>query len=178
MSARTSGATAGRPSPFRVALPGPIQLEARPLPAEHGGGLDDGDGIRPAVPQAGQQDPEKVPHGERRVSSTADRPASVAPLRSRSSIGAFTMDRSECSASPVYAAAAPCPALRHEGVPPPGPHPGQPSSEEPITPAQLRPTRRSLVYDERPAQGEVLEGEVAGGHRRGMGRVEARGAAS
>src|SRR5262249_43075742 len=48
----------------------------------------------------------KGPHGERRGSSTADRPASVAPLRSRSPIGAFTMGRSECSASPVYAVAA------------------------------------------------------------------------
>jgi hypothetical protein len=46
---------------------------------------------------------QKVPHGERRARSTADRPASVAPLRSRSPIGAFTMDQSGRSASPVYA---------------------------------------------------------------------------
>jgi hypothetical protein len=56
MSARISGATAGRPGPFR-ALPGPEDLEAGPLPSDHGSGLDDGDGIRPAGPQAGQQDP-------------------------------------------------------------------------------------------------------------------------
>ena len=32
--------------------------EASPLPPDHGRGLDQGDGIRPAAPQAGQQDPE------------------------------------------------------------------------------------------------------------------------
>jgi hypothetical protein len=36
-----------------AALPGPEELEAGPLPSDHGSGLDDGDGIRPAVPQAG-----------------------------------------------------------------------------------------------------------------------------
>ena len=53
---RGDGRAAGTSSP---ALPGPIQLEARPLPADDGGGLDDGDGIGPAAPQAGQQDPEQ-----------------------------------------------------------------------------------------------------------------------
>jgi hypothetical protein len=33
-----------------AALPGPDELEAGPLPPDHGRGLDDGDGIRPAVP--------------------------------------------------------------------------------------------------------------------------------
>jgi hypothetical protein len=44
--------------PVPAALPGPDELEAGPLPPDHGRGLDDGDGIRPAAPQAGQQDPE------------------------------------------------------------------------------------------------------------------------
>ena len=53
---RGDGRTAG---PVPAALPGPEELEAGPLPANDGGGLDDGDGIRPAAPQAGQQDPEQ-----------------------------------------------------------------------------------------------------------------------
>jgi hypothetical protein len=36
-----------------AALPGPEEREAGPLPSDHGRGLDDGDGIRPAVPEAG-----------------------------------------------------------------------------------------------------------------------------
>jgi hypothetical protein len=48
----------------------------------------------------------------------------------------------------------------HEGVPPPGPHLGQPGPEEPIAPAQLGPARSPLVYGELLAQGEVLEGEL------------------
>ena len=46
-----------------AALPGPEELEAGPLPSDHGRGLDDGDGIRPAGPQAGQQDPEQAVGG-------------------------------------------------------------------------------------------------------------------
>jgi hypothetical protein len=33
------------------------------MPPDHRGGLDDGDGIRPAGPQAGQQDPEQAVGG-------------------------------------------------------------------------------------------------------------------
>ena len=33
------------------------------MPPDHRGGLDDGDGIRPADPQAGQQDPEQAVGG-------------------------------------------------------------------------------------------------------------------
>ena len=53
---RGDGWAAGSVPP---ALPGPEELEAGPLPSDHGGGLDDGDGVRPAAPQAGQQDPEQ-----------------------------------------------------------------------------------------------------------------------
>ena len=41
-----------------AALPGREELEAGPLPSDHRGGLDDGDGSRPATPQVGQHDPE------------------------------------------------------------------------------------------------------------------------
>ena len=63
MSARTSGATAGRPGPFRRLFQAPEEFEASPMPPDHRGGLDDGDGIRPAGPQAGQQDPEQAVGG-------------------------------------------------------------------------------------------------------------------
>ena len=46
-------------------------------------------------------------------------------------------------------------------VPPPSPHPGEPDPEEPIASVELGPTRRSLVYGELLAQGEVLERELA-----------------
>jgi hypothetical protein len=46
-----------------AALPGPEELEAGPLPSDHGGGLDDGDGSRPATPQVGQHDPEQAVAG-------------------------------------------------------------------------------------------------------------------
>ena len=46
-----------------AALPGPEELEAGPLPSNHGGGLDDGDGSHPATPQVGQQDPEQAVAG-------------------------------------------------------------------------------------------------------------------
>jgi hypothetical protein len=36
--------------PVPAALPGPDEPEAAPLPPDHGGGLDDGDSIRPAAP--------------------------------------------------------------------------------------------------------------------------------
>ena len=49
--------------PVPAALPGPEELEASPLPPDHRGGLDDGDGIVPAGPQAGQQDPEQAVGG-------------------------------------------------------------------------------------------------------------------
>ena len=45
--------------PVPAALPGPEELEAGPLPPDHGCGLNDGHRIRPAAPQAGQQDPEQ-----------------------------------------------------------------------------------------------------------------------
>ena len=48
-----------------------------------------------------------------------------------------------------------------EGLPPPGPDPGQPHPEEAISPAKLGPGRRSLVHGELLAQGEVLQGELA-----------------
>ena len=57
---RGDGRAAG---PVPAALPGPEELEAGPLPPDHGRGLDDGDGIRPAAPQAGQQDPEQAVGG-------------------------------------------------------------------------------------------------------------------
>jgi hypothetical protein len=44
----------------RPALPGPEQLEAGPMPPDDGLGLDDGDGLRPAAPQAGEQDPDRM----------------------------------------------------------------------------------------------------------------------
>ena len=47
------------------------------------------------------------------------------------------------------------------GVPPPSPHPGQPDPEEPLAAAELGPARRSPVYGELLAQGEVLKRELA-----------------
>ena len=44
--------------PLPPALPGPYEPEAGALPADDGLGLDDGDDLRPAVPEAGEQDPE------------------------------------------------------------------------------------------------------------------------
>ena len=68
---------------------------------------------------------------------------------------------------PVLAEAAPLPTQDgvgghdHEGLPPPGPDPGQPDPEETISRAKLGPGHRSLVHGELVAQGEVLEGELA-----------------
>jgi hypothetical protein len=67
----------------------------------------------------------------------------------------------------VQAEAAPLPAQNgigrhdHEGSSPSSPHPGQANPEEPLTAAQLRPVRHSLVHGELLAQGQVLEGEPA-----------------
>jgi hypothetical protein len=46
-----------------AALPGPEKTEAGPVPPDHGGGLDHGDGIRPTAPQTGPQDPERAVRG-------------------------------------------------------------------------------------------------------------------
>jgi len=48
-----------------------------------------------------------------------------------------------------------------EGLPPGGPHLGQPDPQEAIVPSKSRPIRRSLVDGQLLPQGEVLEGEVA-----------------
>ena len=44
--------------PVAPALPGPEEPEPGALPAHDGVGLDDGDDLRPAVPEAGEQDPD------------------------------------------------------------------------------------------------------------------------
>ena len=49
----------------------------------------------------------------------------------------------------------------HEGLPPPGPDPGQPDPEEAIYRAKLGPRLRPPVHGELVAQGQVLEGELA-----------------
>jgi hypothetical protein len=62
ISARTSGATAGG----RARAGGsssPEQPEACPLPPDDGVWLDDGDDLRPAVPQTGEQDPTQAVGG-------------------------------------------------------------------------------------------------------------------
>src|SRR3989441_3096118 len=68
---------------------------------------------------------------------------------------------------PVLAEAAPLPPQNgsrgydHEGLPPPGPDPGQPDPEDAIRRAQLGPRLRPPVHGELVAQGEVLEGQLA-----------------
>jgi hypothetical protein len=47
-------------------VPGPEEREAGALPPDHRGGLDDGEGIRPVGPQAGQQDREQAVGGSQR----------------------------------------------------------------------------------------------------------------
>ena len=47
-----------------------------------------------------------------------------------------------------------------EGLPPGGPHPGQPDPQEAVAPSQSQPIRRSLVDGQLLPQGEVLEGEM------------------
>ena len=49
--------------PAPLALPGPVPDEASPMPAEDRLGLDDGDDLRPAAPQAGEQNPEQAVGG-------------------------------------------------------------------------------------------------------------------
>ena len=49
----------------------------------------------------------------------------------------------------------------HKRLSPPGPDPGQRHPEKPISRAELRPGRRSLVDGELLVQGEVFEGELA-----------------
>ena len=48
-----------------------------------------------------------------------------------------------------------------EGLPPGGPHPGQPDPQEAIAPVKSRPVHRPLVDGELLEQGEVLERELA-----------------
>jgi hypothetical protein len=48
-----------------------------------------------------------------------------------------------------------------EGLPPGGPHPGQPDPQEAIALSKSRPIRRSLIDGQLLPQGEVFEGEVA-----------------
>jgi len=48
-----------------------------------------------------------------------------------------------------------------EGLPPPGPDPGQPDPEEAIRPVQPGPRRCSHVDGELVPQGEILESELA-----------------
>ena len=43
-----------------AALPGPIEPEAGPLPADDGLGLDDGEDVGPAAPQSVEEDPEEA----------------------------------------------------------------------------------------------------------------------
>ena len=62
ISARTSGATAGWPGPFRRLFQVQNSLKC-PLPPDDGLWLDDGDDLRPAVPQTGEQDPEHAVGG-------------------------------------------------------------------------------------------------------------------
>src|SRR6059036_1469184 len=68
---------------------------------------------------------------------------------------------------PVAAKAASLPAQHSggshddEGLPPGGPHSGQPDPKEPIGPLKLRPVRRPLVDGQLLPQGEVLQGELA-----------------
>ena len=68
---------------------------------------------------------------------------------------------------PVLAEATPLPPQNgvgsndHKRLSPPGPDPGQRHPEKPISRAELRPGRRSLVDGELLVQGEVFEGELA-----------------
>ena len=48
-----------------------------------------------------------------------------------------------------------------EGLPPGGPHLGQPDPKEPIAPSEFWPVHRPLVDGQLLPQGEVLEGELA-----------------
>jgi hypothetical protein len=63
MRARTSEATAGRPGPHRRLFQ--VQYRVKPARCQRRDrlGLDDGDDLRPAAPQAGEQDPEQAVGG-------------------------------------------------------------------------------------------------------------------
>jgi hypothetical protein len=60
---RNSAGSNGSAWPAPAALAGPEEREAGALPPDDGLGLDDGDGLRPAVPQAGEQDAEQPVRG-------------------------------------------------------------------------------------------------------------------
>ena len=45
--------------PFPPAFPAPHQLEPGPLPADHGLGFDQGEGVSPGAPYSAQEDPEQ-----------------------------------------------------------------------------------------------------------------------
>ena len=68
---------------------------------------------------------------------------------------------------PVAAKAASLPAQHSggshddEGLPPGGPHSGQPDPKEPIAPLELRPVHPPLVDGQLLPQSKVLEGELA-----------------
>jgi CRP-like cAMP-binding protein len=71
------------------------------------------------------------------------------------------------SLGPILAEATPLPPQDgvggndDEGLPPPGPDPGQPDPEKAVRWTKLRPGRRSLVDGELVAQSQVLDGELA-----------------
>jgi hypothetical protein len=81
--------------------------------------------------------------------------------------GRATSGRAARQPGPVLAKATPLPpqdGVRghdHEGLPPPGPDPGQSDPEKPVRCTKLGPSRRSLVDGELLAQSQVLEGKLA-----------------
>jgi hypothetical protein len=81
--------------------------------------------------------------------------------------GRATSSRAARELGPVLAKATPLPpqdGVRghdHEGLPPPGPHPGQSEPEKSVRRTKLGPSGRSLVDRELLAQSQVLEGELA-----------------
>jgi hypothetical protein len=81
--------------------------------------------------------------------------------------GRATSGRAAREPGPVLAKATPLPpqdGVRghdHEGLPPPGPDPGQSDPKKPVRRTKLGPSRRSLVDGELLAQSQVLEGELA-----------------
>src|SRR5881409_2842949 len=46
--------------PVPAALPGPEELEAGPMPPDHGLGFDQGKGVSPAAPRSAPQDPDRM----------------------------------------------------------------------------------------------------------------------
>ncbi len=81
--------------------------------------------------------------------------------------GRATSGRAGREVGPILAEPAPLPSQDgvwghdHEGVPPPGPDPGQPDPEKPVRRTKLGPSCRSLVDGELLAQSQVLDGELA-----------------